>query len=92
METILSVNEVEPLAASVFPNPAQDVLNIRIGEALAPDALIEIYGVSGIKYLSVITKTSETARINVADLPAGMYVVAITSGGSHFHGKFVKAD
>jgi len=92
LETVLSVSEVEPLNASIFPNPARNTINIRFGDTKSLEANVEIYSVTGKRHLSVITQPGSDAQLDIAELPVGMYVVAITSGGARFHGKFVKAD
>lgn len=92
LETILSVREFEPLTASVFPNPARDILNVHIGDSQAADAIIEVFDLSGKKHVSVDANSSGVATVGIAHLPAGMYVVVIDSGGSRYHGKFVRAN
>ena len=57
------------LEVSLYPNPANDVLNIEMTNEVKS---IEIYNIQGQK-----VKSSNQKQINVADLAAGMYMIRI---------------
>ena len=58
---------------SMYPNPATDFFHINA--SLRIDK-VEIYSFTG-KLLSTIKASTDSAQINVADLPAGIYLVNI---------------
>ena len=57
------------LQVAVYPNPANNILNV---EAATDLKSIEIYNIQGQK-----VKTSNQKQINVADLSAGMYMIKV---------------
>lgn len=65
---------------SIYPNPAQDALNIQNFNTLSSDAVLEILTISGqVMHQQVLGEgTSIDANINVRELPAGTYFVRIT--------------
>jgi len=78
-----SIEENSILDVVVFPNPANDVLNISSTEAIES---VKIYGFDG-KLVS--TQTSNV--VNVADLNAGMYIYMVkTISGKSVKGNFSK--
>ena len=68
--TTLSVDE-NTLTTSVYPNPANDVLNIVASEEIAN---VSILGLDG-----KLVATSATSTVNVADLISGMYIYQVTT-------------
>ncbi len=68
----------------IFPNPAQDRLQIQIQESLA--AQVSIYDVQGsLRYRSEWSSTS----ISVADWPRGWYWVQVRIGAESYLGKIL---
>jgi hypothetical protein len=65
-----------------YPNPAADKLNIR--KANLSDANGYISDASGRKVLS-FTLSSNESHVNVADLPAGLYILNIESADKTIH-------
>ena len=73
---------------SIYPNPANDVLMVRLEENQQIDA-INISDLSGkIVSTPVITGTGATQAINVDNLAAGMYQLSIISNGARANQKF----
>jgi hypothetical protein len=69
ISTSLSTTQADNL--KIFPNPVEDVLNIK---GLADGEMIEIYSNSG----SLIKKSSiEGGSVSVEDLPQGIYFIKI---------------
>lgn len=66
----LSINE-NVISTSVYPNPANDVLNIVASEEIAN---VSILGLDG-----KVVATSATSTVNVADLVSGMYIYEVTT-------------
>ncbi|MCC7245414.1 MAG: VCBS repeat-containing protein [Saprospiraceae bacterium] len=70
----------------IFPNPATDVLNIRLGEGVADQAEIQILDVTGrlVATQSVATEASIT-NIDISTLVPGMYFVKLSiPGQAHY--------
>lgn len=65
-----SINE-GTITTSVYPNPANDVLNISTSEEIAN---VSILGLDG-----KVVATSTTSTVNVADLNSGMYIYEVTT-------------
>jgi hypothetical protein len=72
---------------SIFPNPASDILNIRM-ESLE-GAKVQIYNVSGQLVREAVLSDSKPS-ISVAGLKQGIYILKAVSGGSTFTKRFVK--
>lgn len=82
VSAVASVNE-NILEATVYPNPANDVLNIKVGEEIASVAIVTLDG--------KVVATSTTGSVNVADLTAGMYMYQVTTvSGKLANGNFAK--
>ena len=74
--------EGEVLAADllrVYPNPATDMLTLRLKGEEQMQA-IAIYSLTGQRVSHVSNIATRQAELNVANLPAGMYVVSVTTG------------
>ncbi len=71
------VNPINQL--SVFPNPVQNILNIDLttNEGVSD---IQIYDINGVQ---VMTKSTSSAKsqLNVAKLPAGIYLIKVVKDG-----------
>jgi hypothetical protein len=65
-----SLNE-NVITTSVYPNPANDVLNIVSSEEIAT---VSIVGLDG----KIVAK-SETSAVNVSELNSGMYIYEVTT-------------
>ena len=63
----------------VWPNPAQDVVNISIADAVSNNASVVIYDVQG-RNVKQAALTGSENTINVQDLTSGVYFVNVTNG------------
>lgn len=63
--------EETSLTTSVYPNPANDVLNISTSEEISN---VSILGLDG-----KVVATSSTSTVNVAGLNSGMYIYEVTT-------------
>jgi len=79
------------LAHTVFPNPAVDILNIRVESPADEEVVFEISDVAG-RMLSHSTTVvrGKDITINVADLASGIYFYNISQGSRLSKGKFIK--
>jgi len=70
-----SVGSASMLNVSVHPNPASEFVKI---EGVS-DASVDIYSLNGTLVYSTIVKKSNS-KVNVADLPSGLYTIMVQSG------------
>lgn len=81
----LSLAGVKENAAStvkVYPNPANDVLNIKVDGEISNVTITTLDG-------KVVSSTA-TSTVNVASLTAGLYIYQVTANGKVSTGNFVK--
>ena len=77
------VEENEVITASVYPNPATDVLNIKMNEEVASVVVTALDG--------KIVATESSTSVNISALNTGMYLYTITGvSGKVAKGNFVK--
>lgn len=71
------------LAANVFPNPTNGVVNIEVQNATA-DVLVDVYKITGDKVASYRfnAASAKNMRINIGNQPFGNYIVRIKSGNA----------
>lgn len=82
-----SADEIETGGWLLYPNPALDLLRIYHSDGLFPDSVSIINFNGQVVYQS---KPAQDGLINISFLPAGNYVVKITSGNKTRHLKFIK--
>jgi hypothetical protein len=72
-----NVNETVEVSNSfnIYPNPANDFINIEINDNHNGNFNISIYNSLGIK----VMETSNENTINIEDLPSGMYFINVTT-------------
>jgi len=79
----LAINEeMLQLQISIYPNPAQDILNI---ESQQPIETVKIYNLQG-----QLIKEDSSSRIVVSSLSTGMYFVQVTIDGQSSTKQFIK--
>ena len=75
---VLSVDENQLAeSVSVFPNPAQDVMNISLGNLQAANMQVSIYSITGQLVLEPQRMQGNVVSLNVSELSAGLYMVQI---------------
>jgi M6 family metalloprotease-like protein len=79
----VDVPAYERKEAHIYPNPANDVLNITLAEAKS----VEIYDMLGKLVLSEVNPDS---RMDITSLPQGVYVVKIFTDNNCYTEKFIK--
>lgn len=78
---------------SIFPNPARNTLNLKIGNSILFDKIVvSVFDVKGQLKQESIFSGSENGRIslNIRDLGKGVYFLNIESQGLFIKEKFVK--
>lgn len=75
----------------LFPNPAQNILNINIDHRSTRMVSIKIYDLYGKYITGLFDITSRHTRLDIASLQSGLYFVEISDSSSAKHSyKFVK--
>jgi len=80
----LDGSAIEGYNVSVFPNPAQDVLNVAL--ASEDDFEVEIMNTLG----EILIKTKNQNAIDVSDLQSGVYLVKVLNAKYLVTEKFIK--
>jgi hypothetical protein len=62
---------------SLYPNPTRDILHIRTDELIARAELSDLLGNVVISHTSDVFETSDVLKINIENLPTGMYFVKL---------------
>jgi hypothetical protein len=70
-----NIEEIENENIRIYPNPANDFINIEINNNYDSNFNISIYNSLGIK----VIETSNENTINIEDLPSGMYFINVTT-------------
>lgn len=73
---------------NLFPNPAGKTLNVSL-EGMSDKAEIKVYNIMGNLVMRQLT-SSTNIQLNVAKLPAGVYMVSASDGVTTSNSKFVK--
>lgn len=71
----LSINNQKPTSISVYPNPAEDVLNIQV-ENLSQNGTIEVFDISGKQVLKTNIQNGKN-QLNVSILNSGVYFYTV---------------
>lgn len=79
-----SVNEVESNKVAVYPNPANNVLNLTNVKA---NSTISIFDLNG---KMVISKQATSNSFDISELPVGIYSISIVDNEGSRTAKFVK--
>ena len=80
------IGEQHAVAISLYPNPVNDKLTIKATEAIEH---LEVFSITGVKVLGM-TSHNETLEINTSNLPAGIYVIRMTTQNATEVRRFVK--
>lgn len=90
--TEVGINEIDnQLDWKVFPNPANDVLHVKISTENAEDVNYQIFNISGKVIKSGEFLSTEDALISIDDLNSGSYFIQLTTeSGLINHKKFQK--
>ena len=83
----LNLDELKNKPLHVSPNPAVSVVKI---ESSSPIEALNLYNSAGQNLEVSFTVSGNTAQVNVAELPKGIYVVEITTAEGSTKERFVK--
>ncbi|MBN8701662.1 MAG: T9SS type A sorting domain-containing protein [Bacteroidetes bacterium] len=73
----------------VYPNPTKDDVNVQITLSENEQATITLFNYNGVAVKNVVTTEVET-KLNIAELPAGMYFVEVISNSGKEVKKLIK--
>lgn len=85
-------NSTEPaeLEYTMYPNPSQNLLNIRFPARISGKVVCEFYTSAGDLCKSFVKEATAEFSVNIADLPEDVYLVRITDGKRVVTARFVK--
>ena len=79
----ISVDEINAIPVSIYPNPAQDELFVNNAE----NADIFIYNIVG-EIVRTINNSDSNTRIDIANLPVGTYIISVVTENNVYTQKF----
>lgn len=85
--------EKEVFALDLYPNPAQEILNLRITSAQSGTAeykIVDGRGNSNKVLLKGFIQGSNYTRLMISSLPAGIYILVVSDGKNITTSKFIK--
>ena len=85
LEASRRIEEI-PTQMTVYPNPAQDIVQIQYTGPIDPQAKLQVFNVTGQAILT--TNWTENnpegyQQLDVSTLPPGLYLIRIDTGGGH---------
>lgn len=83
----LSLNELNHAEWHISPNPASSVVKI---EGSSPVEAVSLFNSQGQKLIVSYSLNGNTAQLNIAELPKGIYTVEVSSGQGLSKHRFVK--
>lgn len=84
-----AINSLAEGEIGIYPNPADDIINIDFSQSQLTGSRIWIMSVTG-KVLMTDVQTSDIMRIDISNWPQGIYIIKVVNGGSSGFIKFVK--
>ncbi len=82
--------EENPLAFSVYPNPASDFVNVTLEEANLAQTTVELFNIQGQKVYENTVDVGNTLQIPLGnDLAVGMYLLKLVNGNEIRHQKIM---
>lgn len=76
---------------NVYPNPCVDEIQLRVTPATSCNYELEIYNIEGKKIMD-LQNLEDGSRINVSNLPQGIYLVRLRDFSQSHTSKFVKIN
>lgn len=90
---VVSVNSKNEIQA-IYPNPVQDIINLKFNNNFTQDIKIEIYSIRGDlvfqEHLGIQSAGLKSKLINTSNLPSGFYLLVIEGEISKEEFKFIK--
>jgi hypothetical protein len=95
--TTTPVGTFQPTAAdsshdlTIFPNPASEEVILRTGKVFQ-EAEVKIYNMSGLLICRMADRSGESLRLNIKDLPNGIYLIEVIENEESWRGKMVVSN
>jgi len=87
----VGMDELETRALKIFPNPAGDEVTVVITGSQPSNGMMTFRNLKGVVVKQFdVDDTANPVTWNIADLPAGFYLVELETNGMKFHGKLIK--
>jgi len=84
-----NINTESKLVENIFPNPAKEMVEIRLGE-FSGEARIELFNTTGMLVKSVdVNSNTQTTRLELSGLSSGLYQMVIRSGEKYENRKLI---
>ena len=83
---LASVNDYSTFKFSVYPNPANDVINVSYADAINTITITDLNG----RIVKQVVLGANEAQINIADLSQGVYILNASANGKSITEKIVK--
>jgi hypothetical protein len=93
--SVTETPETEKIEATIYPNPARDVLNLQVNLDVPSDVQVQIYSMSGALVMSQQFSASQLGsqkQVNISDLPNGLYMVKMQAGNQQAITKLSKIN
>jgi hypothetical protein len=80
------------VSTSLYPNPAEEFINIQILAPFAQKVIMHVYDIFGQNVFSkeINVDNQFTYRLDLGNLAAGTYTIAVVSGSEIYNAQFVK--
>jgi hypothetical protein len=84
-------NEIGFGYLDVFPNPAEELINITLTNINSSDAIVELYNSVGklVLFEELVGVTGDNAQIRVGDLEGGLYFLKLKSGNTNYSSRVI---
>lgn len=82
LTAVLSVEEEEPVAFDIYPNPAQDQLTLLLPANISGDIHVQIRAMTGQLALEASVNVSRTMTLDLEGLAAGSYLATLFNSNS----------
>jgi hypothetical protein len=68
---------------TLFPNPAEDRLNVLLDQAYSDDLRLRLFAIDGrLLQEEILNQGNTTLQLNVQNLPEGLYLLAVMDGNA----------
>jgi hypothetical protein len=87
VQFILGHNEISGAEVRIYPNPADDIINIEVGGTYSPSKLsYRLLSLSGqvVKWNAGLGAANRNHQIMVGDMPSGMYLLELDFDGRDY--------
>ena len=85
----------EEFQASLFPNPARDIMNVQFELSTPADVQVQIFSMTGALVKNQQFSAGQSGsqnQVNISDLPVGFYMVKMQSGNTQAITKLSKVN